>query len=97
MASTAAMPPNVTSFSTLRARSYVGRLPVFTRTVIAIIALCWVASLQSVWDIRRWGALIPDQVSLTSGESSNLQSEVRGYCDDGRLLTEPTWDGQRTG
>ncbi|CAM1503748.1 Fc.00g013390.m01.CDS01 [Cosmosporella sp. VM-42] len=58
--------PSVQSFSTLRARSYVSRLPLFTRAIVVIIVAIWVAGLQSVWDLRQWGALIPDQISFTA-------------------------------
>lgn len=30
------------------------------------IAFFWVASLLSVWDVKAWGALVPDEVSLTN-------------------------------
>ena len=58
--------PNVSSFSTLRARSYVFRLPLFTRAIILVIVLFWILDLQSVWDIREWGALIPDKTGITT-------------------------------
>jgi membrane associated rhomboid family serine protease len=57
---------NIRSFSTLRARSYIFRLPLFTRGIIAVLALLWVLSVQSIWNVRAWGALIPDQVSFTA-------------------------------
>ncbi|GKT63745.1 rhomboid protein 2 [Colletotrichum tofieldiae] len=65
------MAPNVTSFSTLRARTYVFRLPLFTRIVLLIIVVAWIAGVQSAWDIRQWGALIPDQLSFTSSYRMN--------------------------
>ncbi|ORY60719.1 Gaa1-like protein [Pseudomassariella vexata] len=65
------MMPNVHSFSALRARSYVFRLPLFTRAIVVVITLLWLASIQSVWDVRQWGALIPDQVSLFSAYRMN--------------------------
>ncbi|KXH52285.1 rhomboid family protein [Colletotrichum nymphaeae SA-01] len=60
------MASNITSFSTLRARSYVFRLPLFTRIVLLVIIAAWFAGLQHSWDVRHWGALIPDQLSFTS-------------------------------
>ncbi|KAJ0160301.1 Rhomboid protein 2 [Colletotrichum tanaceti] len=60
------MAPNVTSFNALRARTYLFRLPLFTRIVNLIIIAAWIAGVQSAWDIRQWGALIPDQLSFTS-------------------------------
>lgn len=56
--------PSVQSFNTLRARSYVSRLPLFTRAIIVLILAVWVAGFQSVLDVQQWGALIPDQVSI---------------------------------
>ncbi|KAF7563719.1 hypothetical protein G7046_g360 [Stylonectria norvegica] len=58
--------PSVQNFSTLRARSYISRLPLFTRAIVLIIIALWLAGLQSVWDLRAWGALIPDQISFTA-------------------------------
>ncbi|KPM38546.1 Rhomboid protein 2 [Neonectria ditissima] len=60
--------PSVQSFNTLRARSYVSRLPLFTRAIVVIIFGLWVAGFQSVVDLQAWGALIPDQISLFAGE-----------------------------
>ncbi|KAI1340667.1 hypothetical protein F5Y15DRAFT_379540 [Xylariaceae sp. FL0016] len=58
--------PNVQSFSTLRARSYVVRLPLFTRAIIVIIVASWLASLQSMWNLKTWGALIPNEIGITT-------------------------------
>lgn len=68
------MASSVTSFSTLRARSYVFRLPLFTRIVLLVIIAAWIAGFQSVWRLSEWGALIPDQLSFTSCWSSPLQT-----------------------
>lgn len=57
---------NVASFNTLRARSYVFRLPLFTRAVIVAVAVFWVLDLQPLWDVRAWGALIPKQFGITT-------------------------------
>jgi len=56
--------PSVQGFSFVRARSYIFRLPLFTRAIILIICLCWVLGAQSVWDLRKWGSLIPDQIDF---------------------------------
>ncbi|ETS84039.1 Rhomboid protein 2 [Pestalotiopsis fici W106-1] len=56
--------PNIHGFSTLRARSYVLRLPLFTRAMIFIIVALQFVGLQTVWDLRQWGSLIPDQISF---------------------------------
>ena len=60
-------PNNATSFNTLRARAYVFRLPLFTRAIVSAIAALAVLSLLPIWDLQRWGALIPSQVSLFNG------------------------------
>lgn len=60
--------PNIQSFSTLRARSYIFRLPLFTRAMVLIIVALWLVGMQSVWDLRSWGALVPDQISFTNGK-----------------------------
>lgn len=60
--------PNVQSFSTLRARSYVFRLPLFTRLMVLAIVVLWLAGIQSAWDLRKWGALIPDEMNFFTGE-----------------------------
>ncbi|KAF9870404.1 hypothetical protein CkaCkLH20_12071 [Colletotrichum karsti] len=65
------MASNVTTFSTLRARSYIFRLPLFTRIVVVAIVAAWAASLQSTWDVKDWGALIPDQLSFTASYRMN--------------------------
>lgn len=61
--------PNVQSFSTLRARSYVFRLPLFTRCISFLIIVLWMVGVQSAWDLRKWGALIPDEFNFQTGKS----------------------------
>ncbi|KAI0106334.1 hypothetical protein F4776DRAFT_440649 [Hypoxylon sp. NC0597] len=58
--------PTIQGFSTLRARSYVFRLPLFTRAMILVMTAFWLAGLQSAWDVRQWGALIPNELGLTT-------------------------------
>ena len=54
--------------TTLRARSHATttRLPLFTRAVLAAIAVFWIVGVQSVWDVRVWGALVPEKVGLAT-------------------------------
>lgn len=47
-------------------RSYLLRLPLFTRAVLLIIVAFWLLELQSVWDVVQWGALIPDEISIAT-------------------------------
>lgn len=59
--------PSVRNFNAMKARSYLVRLPLFTRAMILIIVLFWILGAQSVWNVRQWGALIPDQVGFATG------------------------------
>lgn len=62
------MAPSLPQFSAVRMRSYIFRLPLFTRSIILIIILIWIVSNQSVWDVEKWGALIPDEIGLSTSE-----------------------------
>lgn len=64
------MAPTLPSFSPARLRSYIFRLPLFTRIVLLLIVLFWILGLQSAWNVVQWGALIPQEVSL--GTSKNI-------------------------
>lgn len=57
----AAVPPN---WNVARARSYVFRLPLLTRCFLGAIVLFWILGLQSVFDVRAWGSLDPDQIGF---------------------------------
>ncbi|KAH9904566.1 Gaa1-like protein [Xylariomycetidae sp. FL2044] len=63
--------PTVQSFSALRARSYIFRLPLFTRCIILIIVAFWLVGIQSVWDLRQWGALIPNEIGIKTMYRTN--------------------------
>ncbi|EPE25975.1 Rhomboid-like protein [Glarea lozoyensis ATCC 20868] len=65
------MAPSLPQFSAARMRSYVFRLPLFTRAIIAIITLLWLLSMQSVWNVQQWGALIPKEIGLASMYRTN--------------------------
>ncbi|KAI9822893.1 MAG: putative rhomboid protease [Thelocarpon impressellum] len=60
------MAPSMPQFNPARMRSYVFRLPLFTRLVLLIVAVSWIVGIQSMWDIVQWGALIPKDVGLTT-------------------------------
>lgn len=66
--------PTLQSFSAGRAKSYVYKLPLFTRLVVFILVATWAAGvvLGARWDIQAWGALVPDEVGLTSCECCRL-------------------------
>ncbi|KAF3763619.1 Gaa1-domain-containing protein [Cryphonectria parasitica EP155] len=55
-------------FSAVRARSYVYRLPLLTRLfILAIIATWFVGFVAGArWDVKAWGALVPEEVGITS-------------------------------
>ncbi|KAI1147486.1 Gaa1-like protein [Nemania diffusa] len=58
--------PNIQSFNAQRARSYLFRIPLFTRAMLAVMIAFALAGLQSSWDIRQWGALIPNELNITT-------------------------------
>ncbi len=60
------MAPTFPQFNVARIRSYTFRLPLFTRLVIFIIIFFWIVSVQSFWDVQKWGALIPKEIGLSS-------------------------------
>ncbi|PQE14355.1 Rhomboid 2 protein [Rutstroemia sp. NJR-2017a BBW] len=58
-------------FGATRLRSYILRLPLFTRCIIGIMILLWIVSIQKVWDVQKWGALYPDEIGLSSMYRTN--------------------------
>ncbi|KAL2865528.1 GPI-anchor transamidase subunit GAA1 [Aspergillus lucknowensis] len=64
MASPAALPP--LPFNPSRVRSYLLRLPLFTRLAVLVIIVFWLLELQTVWSVVQWGSLIPDEMGLSS-------------------------------
>lgn len=63
------MAPTFPQFHPARLRSYVFRLPLFTRVITLFIGVFWVLELQTAWDVVQWGALVPAKVNL--GTSKN--------------------------
>ncbi|MCJ1338487.1 putative rhomboid protease [Bachmanniomyces sp. S44760] len=51
-------------FNPARLRSYILRLPLFTRVILVIIPVLWIVELQSAWDVVQWGGLVPSEVNL---------------------------------
>ncbi|GAB1194861.1 hypothetical protein APSETT444_004112 [Aspergillus pseudonomiae] len=64
MATPAALPP--LPFNPARVRSYLLRLPLFTRLVVLAIIVFWLLEFQTVWSVVQWGSLAPDEVGLGS-------------------------------
>ncbi|KAK0610452.1 hypothetical protein B0T17DRAFT_114040 [Bombardia bombarda] len=54
------------TFNFSRGKSYLLRLPLFTKATLVIIVACWALGLQSVWDVQQWGALIPEEMGITT-------------------------------
>lgn len=66
------MAPTLPQFNPARLRSYVFRIPLFTRIILLLILLFWILELQTAWDIAQWGALVPLQVNLSTSTSTSL-------------------------
>ncbi|EXJ94628.1 glycosylphosphatidylinositol transamidase [Capronia coronata CBS 617.96] len=49
-----------------RLRSYLLRLPLFTRLILLAIVAFWVLDLQTVWSVIQWGSLTPKEVGFGS-------------------------------
>ncbi|KAL4920275.1 Gaa1-like protein [Aspergillus aurantiobrunneus] len=69
MAPPAALPP--LPFNPSRVRSYLLRLPLFTRLVVVAIIVFWLLELQTVWSVVQWGSLIPDEIGLSTMYRTN--------------------------
>lgn len=57
------------NFSVVRAQSYVYRLPLFTRSLLFLIVAAWFAKValkEFGFDLKAWGALVPEEVGITS-------------------------------
>jgi glycosylphosphatidylinositol transamidase len=68
------MAPTLPTFNPARLRSYIFRLPLFTRIVLLLIVAFWILELQSAWDVIQWGGLIPREIGL--GTSMWLSSKA---------------------
>ncbi|KIV96354.1 hypothetical protein PV10_00235 [Exophiala mesophila] len=64
--STNNLPFKPSSFNLARIRTYVFRLPLFTRLILFAIIAFWILELQTVWSVIQWGSLIPKEVGLSS-------------------------------
>lgn len=62
MATPAALPP--LPFNPGRVRTYLVRLPLFTRLVLVVILAFWLLELQTLWSVVQWGALIPNEIGI---------------------------------
>ncbi|KAF2008186.1 rhomboid protein 2 [Amniculicola lignicola CBS 123094] len=57
--------PSFPQFNPLRLRSYILRLPLCTRVLLAVMVALYVATIPLAW-LRDWAALEPDKVGLAS-------------------------------
>ena len=57
-----------------RLRSYLLRLPLFTRLTVLIILALYILSLQSAWSVVSWGALQPSVIGIFSGGMYRLNT-----------------------
>ncbi|KAF4203918.1 hypothetical protein CNMCM8927_008065 [Aspergillus lentulus] len=64
MATPSALPP--LPFNPTRVRSYVLRLPLFTRLVLLVIVAFWLLELQTIWSVVQWGSLTPNEIGIGS-------------------------------
>ncbi|KAM0797257.1 rhomboid protein 2 [Usnea florida] len=60
------MAPTLPQFNASRLRTYLLRIPLFTRIVLILITLFWILEFQSKWDVAQWGALVPLEVNLST-------------------------------
>lgn len=71
MAPPAALPP--LPFNPARVRSYILRIPLFTRLVLLATIAFWVLELQTLWSVVQWGSLAPDEIGLGSSMFSSCR------------------------
>jgi GPI-anchor transamidase subunit GAA1 len=63
-------------FNPNRVRSYILRLPLFTRGVILAVLVFWMLELQTVWSVIEWGSLKPSQIGIFTGGMYRLNTFV---------------------
>ncbi|RMD39332.1 hypothetical protein DV735_g5791, partial [Chaetothyriales sp. CBS 134920] len=79
MATSAGRSPNSLPFPTTlinpsRIRSYLLRLPLFTRFVLLAATVFWLLELQTVWSVIEWGSLQPSKIGILTGGLYRLNS-----------------------
>lgn len=80
------MAPTLPSFNPTRLRTYIFRLPLFTRIALLLIVIFWILELQSAWNVVQWGALIPSEINLGTSKIALLRERkglhgLRQYTD----------------
>ena len=84
--------PSIQGFSAFRARSYVLRLPLFTRVIVVVIFAVWVLGLQNMWDLQQWGALIPSQITFATGTCTFEFITIKRRCLSDLVCSAPIID-----
>ncbi|TKA70645.1 hypothetical protein B0A49_01971 [Cryomyces minteri] len=59
------MAPSLLQFDPRRIRSWIYRIPLCTRILLAVIVALWAASIPLTW-LRDWGSLVPEKVGLAT-------------------------------
>jgi len=62
--STNSLPQAIRYIQPARLRSYVFRLPLFTRLILLAIVIFWLLGLQSAWSVTKWGWLEPSEINF---------------------------------
>ncbi|RMZ82260.1 hypothetical protein DV738_g1904, partial [Chaetothyriales sp. CBS 135597] len=57
-----------------RIRSYLLRLPLFTRFVLLVATVFWLLELQTVWSVIEWGSLQPSKIGIFTGGMYRLNT-----------------------
>ena len=73
------MAPTLPQFNPARLRSYIFRLPLFTRIILLLIILFWILEFQTAWNITQWGALVPSEVNLGTSTSTMTGTDEASY------------------
>lgn len=81
----ATAPSPLPAFNPARLRSYILRLPLFTRICLFVILVFWLVELQTVWSVTQWGAIIPNEMGLATSKET---SRVTVLLAAGRRLEE---------
>ena len=59
-----------------RIRTYLLRLPLFTRFTVLAVLLFWILELQTVWSVIEWGSITPSKIGPLSGGMYRLNTFV---------------------
>src|SRR5947208_14031624 len=76
------------AFNPARLRSYLLRLPLFTRGCILAVLAFWVVELQTVWSVTEWGSLIPKEIGVGTCEYPLQRSAFSGRHVTRRSCTD---------